>query len=794
MLFIGARPGRYQAVLAWVLLAVQTVCGQPSQQLEADLTDRPVSEIRIDGLHRVSEQLVRNQLRTSVGDPYDPNVVKQDVELLYRLGEFKLVSGEAELLQDGSVRVIYLVQEAPIIAEVQVVGNKVISDQDLLAVARIARGAPIDQFLIEKAKRAMENLYRERGHYLTTVTVDESELEETGILFFRVIEGPRVKVKAIEFDGNEAFSDKELLSEIKTRTAVLFFRRGELDEEQLSADVDSLVTFYTDHGYLDVRVDRMIELSPDNKEVKVTFLIVEGRQFTLLSIQTEPDPLRVFSREQIQAMVEIKPGDVYGRDRVRRSREVLQDAYGLLGYLDVSVAATELRSGEEPEVVLLLEINEGKQYKVGMVTITGNFLTLDRVVRRELRGLQPGQPFDAREIARSIDRIRATRLFNDAHITVQDPDPENPEYRDVLVEVKEANTGSVNFGVAAGSDTGFFGEFSLVQRNFDITDFPESPAELFTGRAFRGAGQRFSMTFRPGTELFQYVIAFTEPNLFDSDYSLNASGSYTDREYNVSGSRLYDEKRLTLATSLGRRIGDVWEGAVTARFDRVELTDIRASAPVDVFQAAGPNNITSLGLTLTRSTINTFTRPSKGTRLELVLEQFGAALGDYTFTRAAADYTVFITITRDFMDRKSILKLTSRVGYIFGGEAPLYERFYLGGRTFRGFEFRTVSPKGINLMGQQTSDPVGGNWLFFLGGQYEVPLIGELLTGVVFVDSGTVTNDPFFNKYRVSVGAGIRIYIQQFGPVPIAFDFAYPIVKEERDEIQVFSFSAELPF
>jgi outer membrane protein insertion porin family len=134
------------------------------------------------------------------------------------------------------------------------------------------------------------------------------------------------------------------------------------------------------------------------------------------------------------------------------------------------------------------------------------------------------------------------------------------------------------------------------------------------------------------------------------------------------------------------------------------------------------------------------------------------------------------------------------VGYIFGDGAPLYERFYLGGRSLRGFDFRTVSPKGIDRTGAQTNDPVGGDWLVFLGAQYEFPLLTEALTGVIFLDTGTVIDDPGIDDYRAAIGAGIRIYIPQFGPVPIAFDFATPLRKERGDDTQVFSFSAELPF
>ncbi|MCI0362329.1 MAG: BamA/TamA family outer membrane protein, partial [Phycisphaerales bacterium] len=152
-------------------------------------------------------------------------------------------------------------------------------------------------------------------------------------------------------------------------------------------------------------------------------------------------------------------------------------------------------------------------------------------------------------------------------------------------------------------------------------------------------------------------------------------------------------------------------------------------------------------------------------------------------------------VGEDFLGRTTTLRLSSRLGYIFGGRAPTYESFYLGGRSFRGFEFRTISPKGIaNDTGLPSDDPVGGDWLAFFGAQFETPILGEALTGVLFVDSGTVTDDPGFDEYRLSVGAGIRLYIPQLGDVPIAFDFGFPVLSEDSDEEQVFSFSAELPF
>jgi outer membrane protein insertion porin family len=299
------------------------------------------------------------------------------------------------------------------------------------------------------------------------------------------------------------------------------------------------------------------------------------------------------------------------------------------------------------------------------------------------------------------------------------------------------------------------------------------------------------MTLRPGTEIFQYLISWTDPNIFDTEYSLNINAQFFQRQFRTTGNRIYDESRLSFPITVGRQLGEFWSYAVSAEIERVKLTDIAATAPVDVFEAAGPDTLVSLAVRFTRSTITTFTRPDRGTRFVGSAEQVG---GDYTYTKLTGDYTVFLTPYRDSIGRAQILKLTGRAGYIFGGGAPLYDRFYLGGRSFRGFEFRTISPKGIDRFGNQTGDPVGGNWMVFFGAQYEIPLIAESITAVAFVDTGTVTNALGFDEYRITIGGGMRIYIDQFGPVPIALDFGFPIRTEPGDEEEVFSFSAELPF
>ncbi|MFK7961790.1 MAG: outer membrane protein assembly factor BamA [Phycisphaerales bacterium] len=769
----------------------------PGSGNESGLVDRQVIDVIFVGLPPELDDLVRNNVRSAAGDPFDPAVVRGDVQRLERLGRFGLIESEAELREDGTVAVTFTLTVQPPVNEVQVVGNKAVSDQDILGVVRQARGGPRDDYLIDRAIRDIRELYVEKGYYLTEVSIDRRLLEEQATLVFRIIEGPRVRIRQITFDGNANLGSKLLRPETKTRTHLLLLRQGVLDETVLAEDRVRLVNFYKQRGYLDVRVDSVVDLSPDNREASVRFLIDEGPRFTLGTLRVENidergTPLKVFSDRQIAAMIPIKSGDVYSADKVDESLSVLEDAWGTLGYIDVDVRAIPSRTGKDNAVVdLLLVVREGDQWIVGNIEVKDNFLTRDKVIRR-LVTLRPGRPFDAVEKRETERRLQRTRYFGQTRVTEQDPRPDlYPGERDVLIEVSERNTGSINFGAAVGSDAGVFGEFSIQQDNFDLFDLPESFGELLTGRAFRGAGQRFNMTLRPGNELFEYSASLTEPKLFDRDISLSVSGSYRERQFND-----FDEERASATIALGRSFGDVWQAGLRLRGESIELSDVQDDAATELLLDRGPDTLTSLGFSLTRTTIGTLTRPGRGSRLELSMDRAGALGGDYNFWRAEADFTVFLTLAEDFLGRKSTLRLNTRAGYIFDADprVPTYERFYLGGRSFRGFDFRTVSPKGVRIDNGEQADSIGGSWLFFAGAQYEVPLFEEAVTGVLFVDSGTVTDAFGLDDYRVSVGLGVRLYIPQLGPVPIAFDFGFPIRDAFGDEKQVLSFSAELPF
>ena len=796
---------------------------EPKPDLTASLQFEPVSE--------QTAQLVNNQLRGREGSPYRQETITGDITRLNRIGRFSQVENRVQALPDGSVVLIYTLVPRAIVRDVQSVGNKRFTDAEVAAEVSILKDTPVDRYELDRACRRIERLYRDKGYYLAQVEVDGKELDESGVVLFKIREGERLKITEIRFEGNKSFSPRELRSAVKTDEAGLL-NKGNVDDEQLDTDVSGVVNFYKDRGYLDIRASRTVRPSPNGREAVVTFLVEEGQLYTLRNVTlyypeksvsyksqeeaqaklkpgesilaTGPGewavyPMGVYDSAQILGLMEVKPGDVYSVDKLRKSMERIRDAFGKLGYSDVQISRRELRSPDEPRVDILIMITQKQKSRIGEVIIHGNELTRDEVVRRQIR-LYPERPADTTAVTETRDRLNAINLFDrggpNGHsppkVTLQDPDPLNPGYRDVLIEVEETNTGGISFGASLSSDSGVIGTLELKQRNFDIRDTPDSASEFFSGRAFRGAGQSFVAQASPGTVTSNYSLSLGEPSLWDTDYSGSAGVFLRSREYDQ-----YNEDRAGTRFNIGRRFGSRWNATVPFRIERVNLRGIDADAPVDYFDARGANVLTGVGLNLDRSSLNDPFRPSKGSRISLGFEQVGALGGDYTFTVLKAEHSVFMKLAEDILGTKTILSLHTRASYIPQDpkNVPIYERFYLGGQQFRGFNYRGVSPLGIRKIdGLRGDDAVGGTWSFFWGAEINQPVFRDIISVVGFLDTGTVTDDVGFNQYRVSAGFGVRLYVPALSQIPLAFDFGFPLVKEEGDRERVFTFSLDLPF
>jgi outer membrane protein insertion porin family len=815
------------------------------EQLAA-LEGRPVREVQTTGVAARDAELVRNQVRVLAGQPLDALAVREDVRRLARLGRFEKVEALLRQEPDTSVTVIYACTAAPIIEDVQAAGNREVTDAELGEVVGLSAGVPANQFLLDGAKRRIVELYQKRGYYQADVQIDQRELAERGIVVFRIREGDPVKVTSVRYEiagsnqdaRGEPIARRQLVDASVTREWTLLnlapstvtvtprlkldeavrtpvtreprerkARTGYLNDDDLSTDTLSIEGVFANEGYLNARVDRSILLAPNGREAIVTFIIDTGPRYTVRGLEVvtadgsgdgSGQPTTVISPAQAAGLIPLRAGDALTTDAVTRSAAALRDAYLRLGYVDATVRAfTRQAVGAgpgAPQADVLLIVQEGKPALTGLVSIKGNELTQSRVVRR-LVTVKPDRPLDGVALRDTEQRLRDSQLFdqNAIRVTTQRENPANPGYRDVLVEVAETNTGSLQFGASVSSDGGVVGQIALTQRNFDVQDTPDSLDELIRGQAFRGAAQTFNLTLAPGNESQQYSISLSDPALFESDYSGSGAFGYTTRQW-----RRYDEDRFSLRAGVGRRFGERWNGSLGLRVESINIRDIDPDAATDVFRDRGSNLITGIEFSLSRRDLDRPIRPTLGTLLQVGLERAGILGGDYQFTRLGAEATAYVPVDEDALGMRTVLQLRTSARYIPEdvGDVPVAERLFLGGRDFRGFRVRGVGPRGIRNDNNSlfTTDSVGGTWAFFLGAQLEKPLVDEFLSVVGFIDSGTVNSTITLAPYRAAVGAGVRIYIPQLGPVPLAFDYAVPIADETGDERRAFSFSLDVPF
>jgi len=759
---------RWVAAAALLLIAVQPVAADNS-------TESTVAEVRFEGLSAVSSGYAKSLVRTAPGEAFDQATVDDDLRRLLTSGKFASVDTRREQTDTGVV-VVFVVVERPQLRAVRFRGNRKFSDRKLLEDVTLKVGEPIDSFRVRDGAQAILRRYRDAGYGEASVNFDEELLRTAGELLYVIEEGPRIRIRKIIFSGNEQVAESELRKKITSQTAFWFIREGKFDEDTVEADAAAVQGYIRDQGYLDARVGFELEFSEDREDLTVKFIVVEGRRYFVQFLEFSGNT--VFSTDELAAGLPLVEGDPIVQSKLDQAVRAVTDRYGEIGYIYARVRPVRVFTETPGFVRVTLEIDEDDQFRVGRIVVRGNERTQDKVIRREL-GLYPGELYNLPEARNSETRIRETRLFNSASVAAVG---EDDGVRDVLVNIDEGRkAGDFIFGFGVTSNSGLVGSFVLDLKNFDLFDTPRSFSEFAKLRSFYGAGQRLRLEAQPGTELNRFRIDFTEPYLFDKPTRFDLSLYYFER-----GRESYDERRIGTTASFGRRLKweklKNWYGEIAFRVENATVDNLDLLAPRDVRDDEGNELLTSVKLTLIRDRTDSRFLPTTGDRLRVAYEQFGV-LGGPFFGQLTGGYTRHFTLATDEFERKSVLSFKGTGAWVLG-DAPVYERYYAGGiGSIRGFQFRGVSPRqGLD------DDPVGGEFMLLFSSEYSFPLYGKLLRGLVFSDMGTVEENLTIEDWRVSVGAGVRIQVDFFGPIPLEFDFAIPVSKETDDEDQVFSF------
>jgi outer membrane protein insertion porin family len=736
-----------------------------------------VGEVNLIGNRQVPEQRVMGSIKTRAGQEYSQETLNEDVRSLYQTKQFANIQVDLKYTADGKVNVYFLFVEHPnVIQEVIYKGAKHLKPDDLEALTGLRKGTPLNPIANRMAAQAIQRKYHEEGRpYASVELVEGGEPGDTRVVF-NITEGPVSKVGGIEFVGNTFVGDARLATQIQSSRPFLGLFGGKYNPAMSDLDIIKLEEYYRSFGFRDVRVSREPRWSADGRHVTLVYHIHEGERYKVLG--TQVNGIKSFPPEEVARLPVIRPGEYYDEAKVTAGRQRIEDYYGYTGRKPV--IQQDLFCPEPGVCLVNYEIQERPVARVGQIYISGNDVTRQNVILRQVP-LFPGQILtypDLRVGERNLARLNIFEVNPETGVrptvTVIDPDTDS-EFKDLLVQVQETRTGSFLLGVGVNSDAGLTGSIVLNERNFDITRWPRSFDDFLSGRSFRGAGQELRIEAVPGNELQRYSATWREPFLFDTQYSLTTGGYYFTRVFDE-----YDERRLGTRITVGRKLGPIWSVSGGLRVEDVEVRNVPIFAPIDYTSVVGDHFLLAFRGGVTRDTRDSFLRPTSGSLIDASVEQ---VLGDFDFPVFNLEANKYFPIyQRPDGSGRHVLALRSQVG-IAGSNVPVYERFFAGGfRSLRGFDFRGVGPfvNGFN---------VGGDFMFLNSLEYQVPLrANDQIFAVGFVDTGTVEQSVDIKDYRVSAGFGLRFVVPMLGPVPIALDFGFPIVKGPDDRERIFSF------
>ncbi len=753
------------------------LAGSPAQAAEE--TPRLIESIDATGQVTITRAQIFSAIRLRQGQFFRPDVATEDAARIGKIEGVESAYYKIEPVGD-KVKLIYVVVERHLVRELAINGNKKISDSKLAKEIGLKLGDHLDITAARAGQDSIKRLYLEKGYPDVEVLLDEPAMI-LGRVIYTINEGPRPKIDKVEFSGNTVLSSWELKSGVKTKTKQFLLFSVYYKGEQMFKDAEKIQQEYRKRSYLDAKVEPTVSFNNDKSKARVAFAIQQGPSYRCESISIVGN--QFFDSAALRAELKLTAGGMYSDEMAEFDNKKIAGRYLEQGFVDVKVE-TRRTFLPDSQVRVEFRITEGGRYRIGEISIVGNTVVHDKAIRHVMdeEGFTPGRWYNA-NTARGdgegdLEKTIKNTVFTES-ILIQPVAGKDPNVRDAIVKATEGQTGSIMFGAGVSSDSGVVGNITLDQRNFDISDWPSDWNELITGKAFRGAGQRFRISLSPGFEQSSFLVNFTEPYLYDKPVAMDVAATGFEREWDSDTYETqYTETRLGGRLGFEKRYDDLWRRGVSFRGENVDIDDLEATSPKEFYDAEGGNLLFGIRPYIGKDTTDSRFRPTKGYNFDAGYEQ---VFGDYTFGVFSGTYRWYHTLYEDLSNLKTVWENRLHGGVIVG-DAPFFEKFYAGGNsTIRGFDYRGVSPRADN------GDPIGSDWIVNGASEVAVPLGNEIFSWLFFADSAVIeTGGP-----RVSLGTGLQIMIPQwFGPVPMRFELAQPVMKDDDDDTQVFSFSA----
>ncbi len=668
------------------------------------------SNVIVEGNSLTQDSTIKGISGLMANKNFKPQDLNSALKKLYQSGLFEKV----ELNPRNNSLVIKVIENKKI-GRLAFEGNKKVKDEELEAIITSRERMPFNKNQVTKDTRLISDYYRFKSRYSATV-VPKMIVRDSGLvdLVFEIDEGKILQIGQINFTGNRSFSDSQLIKVIKSKRAGMFssfFSSDNYTEDNQEIDKFELEKFYKNEGFPDARVVSSIGgLSEDGQSAFLTYSIFEGKRFKIKNVELF-SKVKGVDKKIFNKAIKIKIGEYFNKSKIDETIEEIKKISVSNGYPFLTGQVRVNKNFKNQTVSPVFEVVQGPKMFVERINLIGNSHTRDNVIRREFK-VEEGDAFDPRMLKRTEEKLKSLGYFENVNINVSRGS--NDQNAIVSVRVKEAPTGSLTLGLGYSTDTDVSATFALSEKNF------------------RGAGQGLRLSTSTSKNATSIGFGFDERGFLGRDVLASIDFDYTKSEPKSSG---YTANLFSFKPSFGFNLTSDTRLNLTYRYEDLDVTAVGNSIVLQ--QDLGKSTRSIIDFTLNIDKRNSIIKPTNGYNIRLSSQAAGLG-GDARYIKSSAKGKIY----KGFFNNNVIFSSEIEGGLLSMGKgySKIVDRFTLGGRSFRGFQFNGIGPREL---------VAANNYGLALGGEkyaiarlatsFPLGLPRELgLYGSVFAESGAL--------------------------------------------------------